>query len=211
MVYPFQCILSQYLREEIHVSSSFPLNHLHKAQRTWSKVLQLSGGSCFPERDRTIIPQVAVVAEKWLSDISPNSSITPGFRGRWKYDRSPWDKLISKWMEERCSSQRRCSKLSTYMEAKMSVKDQKKNPLCYLKDLSHGTLVPHLQLNSVPVCQRKAGKWILFQSQLRNELFLAMTGEPPQEFVLIQTQWLKGKQGKQLQLPCAIVILNCWN
>lgn len=179
MVCPFQCILSQNLREENHLPSSFSLTHPHKAQRTRSKVLQLSGGSCFPDRDRTIIPQVAVVAEKWSSDISPNSSITPVFRERWESDRSLWGKCISS------SPQRICSKLSTYMEAKISGKDQKKNPLCYLKGLSHWNLVPHLQLSSVPACQRKAGKWLLFHSQLRNEVFLAMTGEPPQEFVLI--------------------------
>lgn len=69
----------------------------------------------------------------------------------------------------------------------MSGKDQKKNPLCHLKGLSPWSLVSHLQLSSAPVCQRKAEKWILYHSQLRNEVFLAMTGEPLQEFVLIQT------------------------
>jgi len=64
------------------------------------------------------------------------------------------------------------------VEAKMSGKDQKKDPLCHFKGLAHRSLVPHFQLGSTPMCQRKAVKQILHPSQLRNETFLAMTGEP---------------------------------
>lgn len=127
---------------------------------------------------------------------------SPGIRERWKSDRSLWGKLIYS------SSQRRCSKLSIYMEAKKSGKDQKKNPLWHLKGLSHGSLVPHLQQSSAPVCQRKADsvpltadEWSVPGHDRRATTRICLHTVP---------QWLKGKQGKQLQLPCVIAILNCW-
>lgn len=126
-----------------------------------------------------------------------------GFRERWKSDRSLCGKFIysssQSWAytwKQKCQGKTRKRILCATSKV-CPIK------VCASSPAKFSTTVPE-----------ESRKWILYHPQLRNKKEQSAPGPDRRATTRIclntGPQWLKGKQGKQLQLLRAITVLNCW-
>lgn len=142
-----------------------------------SNMLQLSGSICFTDREQDNYSRDGGSSRElieWHKPWQPQQeSCSPGFRERRKPVRSLRGKFIS-------ISNSKMLKDEHIRGSKNIRQRPEKGSFCHHKGPAHRSLVPHFQLRSAPMCQRKAVKQTLYHSRPRNEAFLAMTGEPSQ-------------------------------